>query len=119
MRSTSRLSADTISAMKDHCFNNMGEFYNRYGEHLEVGRSTFYRLMAGYPCATSKVLNVETAAQRLGIKKSMDQGWVERKKILIKLIELVDLLCQHMTLDHVGNLRLFIHKHRFTILGSK
>jgi len=97
----------------------MGEFFNRYGEHLEVSRATFYRLMAGYPCATSKVLNVETAAQRLGIKKTMDQGWVERKKILIKLVDLIDTLCQQMTLEHLGHLKLFITKYRFTILGSK
>jgi len=113
-----RVSADTIAAIKEYCYNNVSQFYERHATEIKLTRSTFFRLLGGYNSSSKNALQLEAVAQSLGIKKALDDGWMERKKLVNKLFYYLDNIVENPDMANLARLKLFLEKNRLRILGT-
>lgn len=113
-----KVSGDTIAAIKQYCYTNVSKFYERHHEEIPITRSTFFRLMGGHNSTSKNVLIMEELAEKMGIKKALDGGWMERQKLVNKLFKHLDATFENPDMATFARLKTYVEKNRIRILGS-
>jgi len=113
-----KVSGDTIAAIKQYCYTNVSQFFKRHEEEIDLSRSTFFRLMGGHNSTSKNVLIMEQLAEKMGIKKAMDDGWMERQKLVNRLFKYLDDIMERPDMANLARLKTYLEKNRIRILGS-
>jgi len=113
-----KVSGDTIAAIREHCYYNVSKFFDRHEGEIELSRSTFFRLMGGHNSSSKNVLILETMAEKMGIKRALDDGWIERKKLVNRLFKYLDAIMENPDMANLAKLISFLEKNRIRILGT-
>lgn len=116
------ISRDAVQAIKYYSHNNLTEFFNRHHDMLNMGRSTFHRILAGESSSYENVVSIEDICTRLGI---MDPGGGSTYYIYAKTIRnliyntsrlLSDEVIKELDRPAINDFRTFIRENRTLFL---
>lgn len=108
------LPRDIEGFIKQHCWDNIGEFYRRYKEQLGISQATFYRCLSGDYSSEDTVDAIMRVVRdnKIGFNEQETSAW-ELKSIYVKeLIRFVDAILDNPSLNNLSELRIFTDKHR-------
>jgi len=72
MKNTDILTEFEIVELKKLCWNNLGEFYSRYRDDLDMSQSWFYRAMQGQAINEYKVQSIQNVLDKIRILNAPD-----------------------------------------------
>ena len=72
MKNRDFLTEFEIAELKKVCWNNIGEFYIRYGKDLDMSQSWFYRALQGAEVSEKTVDNVRKVLDKIHILNAPD-----------------------------------------------
>jgi hypothetical protein len=112
--STFVLSIDVINSIKTHCWGNIGEFYRRHKEQLEMSQATFYNAMQGSYCTQKtydKIMMAVDSNTINPVTKSIDE-WDIKRIYIRDLLDKCDKLLDNFSPESVNALKIFLKTHR-------
>ncbi len=116
--STETLSFDTITSLKHFCYGNISEFYRRHGDHFDMSRATFSRIMGGSASDAKNIDQINQLCYTLGISdpdtKKMSLSY--RTTLSRRLIMVCEVIIADPSLKNLKNLIDFLKSHKETML---
>lgn len=112
------ISRDLVAAFRRYSFENLTEFYRRYSPELRLAKSTFLRAMRGEYVTPETAASIETLARRLRlVEKDACTGYLEKSRLTVALVRLVDRAIDSLSLTDLSEVREFLTKNRAIIIS--
>lgn len=107
------LSRDISVSIKNYCWDNISEFYRRFGTALQMSAATFYRALSGDYSTEETVHKIMMVVDlnKIGFELMEEKNWNVKKIYISELLRLIKQLMENPSMTNLNEMKVFLDRH--------